>query len=557
MEVRDALTRMLSSPAFARAWRARGFLEFITEEALAGRADALTGYSIARKVFGKPANFNGGSDPLVRVEAGHVRSRLLEYYATTGRDDSIHIELPRGGYAPMFHTVASNQGPAIRRRRVAAWLGVIPALAMLIAAWALATFWPLQNRAPADAREAAIAPTAEVSSPRILVQPFRNLGGQESLPLALGVTEEIMTRLGKYSEIVVIVAPSEYFNPATSGGAGVASADYSLTGTVRADDDRIRIAPRLVDTRTGQQIWATAYDRPRSIDNIWAIVDDVGAAITHSVGEPYGPLFDAEVARTKNAPVLDADSYHCLLRFVFALEVISEASHARATRCFEQAVKVEPDSSMSWARLAALYRMEYLHDFNPKDDPTPPLERALAAARRAQALDPKNAFAHQELAFLALLQNDMRGFEDSVATVLALNPSADLKAAVGINLVKMGQTERGFALIDRGLAESPRAPPFFFLGYVVNALREHDYPAAYKWAKRMETPDWPLSQAMLAAVAALTQHPAEARTAARRLLELRPDFPVKGRELIARGRLGDETDSALFEGLALAGVDLR
>jgi hypothetical protein len=52
MEVRDALTRTLSSPAFAHAWRAREFLQFVTEESLAGRAGALTGYSIARQVFG-------------------------------------------------------------------------------------------------------------------------------------------------------------------------------------------------------------------------------------------------------------------------------------------------------------------------------------------------------------------------------------------------------------------------------------------------------------------------------------------------------------------------
>jgi hypothetical protein len=106
------------------------------------------------------------------------------------------------------------------------------------------------------------------------------------------------------------------------------------------------------------------------------------------------------------------------------------------------------------------------------------------------------------------------------------------------------------------MAESPRAPPFFFLGYTVNALRMHDYAAAFRWAQRMATPDWPLSQAMLAATAALAGHEDRAHVAAERLLELRPSFATTGRSVIARGRLGPDVEALLAEGLALAGVTL-
>jgi hypothetical protein len=107
------------------------------------------------------------------------------------------------------------------------------------------------------------------------------------------------------------------------------------------------------------------------------------------------------------------------------------------------------------------------------------------------------------------------------------------------------------------VAESPRTPPFFFLGYVVHALRMQDREAAYHWAERMATPDWPLSQAVLAAVAALTGHDDRAHQAAKRLLELKPSFATTGRELIARGRLGADANAELARGLALAGLELR
>jgi tetratricopeptide (TPR) repeat protein len=201
--------------------------------------------------------------------------------------------------------------------------------------------------------------------------------------------------------------------------------------------------------------------------------------------------------------------------------------------------------------------MEYLHDFNTRRDDVPALDRALEAVRKALDIDHDNVFAHEELGFISLLRDDPAGAEQSLARALALNPSADVRAAIGINFVKLGETERGFRLIEKGMAESPRAPPFFFLGYVVNSLRLDDDEAAFHWAERMATPEWPLSQAILAAVAARTGRGDIARRAAERLIELRPNFAANGRELLRRGRLGARVEAEVVDGLARAGVDLN
>jgi adenylate cyclase len=204
-----------------------------------------------------------------------------------------------------------------------------------------------------------------------------------------------------------------------------------------------------------------------------------------------------------------------------------------------------------------MYRTEYLHDFNPRPDDSPALDRALEAIRKALDIDHDNAFAHQELGFISLLRDDPVAAEESFERALALNPSADVRTAIGTHLVTMGDTERGFALIEKGIADSPRAAPFFFVGYFVNAVRMHDDQAAFKWAERMATPEWALSQAMLAAVAARTGHDEVARRATKRLLALRPNFAVNGRELIKHEHLGAETEAVVADGMARAGVELR
>jgi len=558
-EVEAALERIVSSPSFEKARRARAFLRFVTEETLAGRERTISGYSIAVAVFGRPTDFDAAHDPLVRVEARQLRSRLTEYYATVGAGDIVRIELRRGSYVPNFRTVA-RQAPTDaalsaggqHRLALSSTRLMLVAAALVALVCVVVAVEVVSNTSGGGGDAAGGAPQ---TAARIRVEPFGPIDVPDTAYLAFGITEEIVTRLGAYRDLKILVAPATDSGTREPFGSGERDADFVLSGSVSTADDSLHVRPRLVETRSGRVIWSAPYDEPLGSDSIWTVVDSVAHTVAATIGEPYGPLFDAEVKRTALATA--SDPYHCLLRFVFALQVISEAAHGRATDCFEAVVETDPRSSMSWARLAALYRMEYLHGFNARTEAPPPLDRAAEAARRAVDADADNPFAHQEMAFLSLLRDDREGFERSVARTLALDPSADIRAALGINFVKMGEVERGLALIDRSMADSPRAPPFFFLGYVVNALRTRNYEDAYRWAQRMTTRDWPLSQAVLAAAAALAREPQHAREAAKRLLELEPEFATTGRELIGRGRLGEDVESELFHGLALAGISLE
>src|SRR5262245_40179253 len=92
--IREHLARILRSPPFARAARMQRFLSFLVMETLAGRSAQLKEYTIAVSVFGKSADFEPGTSPLVRVDAGRLRKLLLQYRYEHGADDSIVIEVP-------------------------------------------------------------------------------------------------------------------------------------------------------------------------------------------------------------------------------------------------------------------------------------------------------------------------------------------------------------------------------------------------------------------------------------------------------------------------------
>src|SRR5688572_19369952 len=98
-QVTAELERILRSRCFEHAGRASDFLRFVVQKTLAGETNRIKGRAIAIHVFGRPADFDARSDPLVRVEASRLRQRLTEYYAGEGSGDPVRLELPRGRYA--------------------------------------------------------------------------------------------------------------------------------------------------------------------------------------------------------------------------------------------------------------------------------------------------------------------------------------------------------------------------------------------------------------------------------------------------------------------------
>jgi len=100
--VRAQLKRVLGSSAFADAEHGSRFLRFVVEAALEGRTSEIKESVIAVEALGRSTSFDPKTDPIVRVEAGRLRTRLSTYYQTEGKADTILIVLPKGSYVPQF-----------------------------------------------------------------------------------------------------------------------------------------------------------------------------------------------------------------------------------------------------------------------------------------------------------------------------------------------------------------------------------------------------------------------------------------------------------------------
>ncbi len=100
--VRLQLDRLLNDPHFSHSRRFPDFLRFVVQHTLAGQSEMLKERTLGIEVFGKDADYDTSSDPIVRVTAAEIRKRIAQYYQERGREDELRITLPSGSYVPRF-----------------------------------------------------------------------------------------------------------------------------------------------------------------------------------------------------------------------------------------------------------------------------------------------------------------------------------------------------------------------------------------------------------------------------------------------------------------------
>jgi hypothetical protein len=100
--VRAQLERLLADAHFKQSKRFPSFLRFVIEHTLAGDADSIKERTLGVEIFGRDADYDTASDPIVRVTAAEIRKRVAQYYQDTGHEGELRITLPSGSYVPQF-----------------------------------------------------------------------------------------------------------------------------------------------------------------------------------------------------------------------------------------------------------------------------------------------------------------------------------------------------------------------------------------------------------------------------------------------------------------------
>lgn len=540
-KVRIALDSILRHPKFESPDRSRRFLAYVVEEALAGRGDRIKAYTIATDVFGRGDDFDAHSDPIVRLEAGRLRRAIEQYYQGPGCEDPIVISIPKGGYVPQFHARPVVEAPepeprlALTPLRMAlAGLAVV-ALAGLIASMVGGRPWGIAPAAPAV--------------PRLLVRPFdAATGADAAVAVARGLTQEIIGQLAKFHDIVTVEGERD-----SSKDYG---ARYVLLGGVSVADDSLRLQARVLDAEDASVLWAKTYDTPFAPTRHIAAEAELARKVATEIGQPYGVIYQADAARTRQAASSDWDSYSCTLSYFTNRANRDALSHPRVHACLEETVARFPDYATAWALLAQTYLDELRFQYAVETTAAPAsLERAGAAAKRAVELDPQNVRALQAQMLVLYFDGQVESALSIGERAMLTNPNdTELLGEYGARLAEAGHWSQGCPIVADATKRNPGPLGYYEVVLSMCAYIEEDYSRAATWIRRAAVIDNPAYHLIAAAVFAEAGLSMEAALEARWLQARAPDFVASVRQWVGVKNVPSVDRERFFRSLRKAGL---
>ena len=94
--------RIAASGSLGRSELLSDFLIYIVDRCIRGRIDEITEQRVGVIVFGRTEGYDPNDDNIVRSYARKLRKRIEVYFATEGCEETLRLEIPRGGYTPIF-----------------------------------------------------------------------------------------------------------------------------------------------------------------------------------------------------------------------------------------------------------------------------------------------------------------------------------------------------------------------------------------------------------------------------------------------------------------------
>jgi TolB-like protein len=263
----------------------------------------------------------------------------------------------------------------------------------------------------------------------LAVLPLENNSGDAAQDFfAGGMTDEIAVVLAGVRGLGVVARSSSFqLKPSDrdSQAAGKAlNAGHIVQGTARMTADRVQLSLRLMRSSDGARLWSGDFDA--GLSEIFDVEEDIVRKIAGALQLPVGA--DEKLVRSRTR---DAAAYLDFLRAKVAARPRGAAALASAVTILDKVVEREPDFAPASALLAYAYALTPL--FAPSlragmpEEERKIVERTIprsdTLARRATALDPKNAEAFVALGYANMVQRRMLAAEDAFKQAIALNPN--------------------------------------------------------------------------------------------------------------------------------------
>ncbi len=253
---------------------------------------------------------------------------------------------------------------------------------------------------------------------KLVVLPFKNKSSQKgSKYFSDGLTEEIIIRLSGIKELEV-ASRSTSMRYRDSELAVVPlgrelNARYLLQGTVRRNNDDLRISTELIDVEKDSELWAEIY-RGKMAD-VFDIQEKVSKKIVNSL---QLKLSSKEKVALSQRATLNTEAHDANLRARDFLFRYTKSYLLLAVDLFQKAIDLDPKYAAAYAGMSEACGLLYeTHDKKPKW-----LEKAEEASLKALIYDPSSSEAYSALGLVYYNKNQLNEALISVQKAISFDP---------------------------------------------------------------------------------------------------------------------------------------
>jgi serine/threonine protein kinase/tetratricopeptide (TPR) repeat protein len=237
----------------------------------------------------------------------------------------------------------------------------------------------------------------------LAVLPFENLGGKEDEGFADGITDAIISRTAKISELGVIARTSVLQYKGTTKrireiGTEL-GVDYIIEGTIlwdrSGDIPQVRIIPQLIQVSDESHIWTETYEQ--AMTQIFVVQANIATSIAENLGVT---ILQQEREKLSDRPTENIEAYQLYLagRVTFEAGKYGELSSGDGLEVtlFERAIELDSNFALAYADLSQVHSLKYHYGNDRSDDRR---KRAKVAADKALELEPSLPEGHFALGY--------------------------------------------------------------------------------------------------------------------------------------------------------------
>ena len=214
-----------------------------------------------------------------------------------------------------------------------------------------------------------------------------------------------------------------------------------LEGSVRKSGERVRITAQLVGAADGYHLWSDSFDR--GLEDVFATQTEIAQKLVRALRLSLSPQ---EVGLMERGGTRNAEAYDLYLRGQALLRDGSDTALPEAAALFSRAVRADPQFAQAQAGLAnaLAYSGIWGLDVHAAD-----IERALAASRRALALEPRMPEAFVAKGNLLFMQGKAEEAFAAFEEAIRLNPASyEAHYFYARDLFSAGRAQQGVAYYE-------------------------------------------------------------------------------------------------------------